>query len=206
MMNVTRSAVLVIALAGLGAASAQEGVPQLYQASYELEAARQYGPALDALARMPDAEKKTYVWQLRTGWLSYLAGQYDPAIAAYRKAVALAPDAVEPRLGLMLPLMAQRRWKDAEVAGREVLRRDPGSYLGQSRLAFALYNLGRYPEAEAMYRKVLAAYPSDVEMRAGLGWSLLKQGKREAAVAAFKDVLRVSPRQASALAGMAAAK
>lgn len=198
--------VLAAVLAAAPLCASAQGVPQLYQASYELESAKQYDAALGVLEKMPEAEQETYAFRLRLGWLSYLAGRHGPAVEAYRAAVRLAPDAVEPRLGLMLPLMALRRWQDTEKVAQEVLRRDPGSYLAQSRLAWALYNLGRYAEAEARYRKVVAAYPADVDMRSGLGWSLLKQGKRAEAAAAFKAALHLSPRLASALEGSAAAR
>ena len=36
------------------------------------------------------------------------------AAGAQQQSHALEPDAVEPRLGLLLPLMAQRRWEEAE--------------------------------------------------------------------------------------------
>jgi tetratricopeptide (TPR) repeat protein len=180
--------------------------PQAYQDSYDLEARGAFDGALVALRKAPASEQTTYVFKLRQAWLQYLTGRHDAAIGTYRQAIALMPKAVEPRLGLMLPQIALRRWLDVEKSAREVLAMDPKNYLASSRLAWALYNLGRYPEAEKQYRAVLDGYPSDIEMQAGLGWSLLQAGQGEAAAGIFTQVLRVAPRHRSAADGVRAAR
>ena len=94
----------------------------------------------------------------------------------------------------------------ASVAiGLWLLKIDPASYLGNLRLAFAVYNLGRYPEAATLYRRLGEMYPSDVDVRDGLGWSLLKMGKPAEAAVELRAVLEVAPRNALALDGMKAA-
>ena len=186
--------------------SALAAVPDLYQQSYEQEALGAYRTALGALDSLPAEEKSSYTYTLRRGWLLYLDGQLDASVQAYDQAITRAAEAIEPRLGKMLPLLAARRWADAEKVGRDVLARDAKSYLGRSRLAWALYNLGRYGEAETLYRGLLADYPSDVEMRAGLAWTLLKLGKKEDALKLFDEVLKIAPRHASAAAGRDAAR
>ena len=178
------------------------GDPDLYQQSYEQETMGAYRSALATLDQLSRGEQASYTSLLRHGWLLYLDGQFDPSTQAYDQAIAAKPKALEPKLGKMLPLLAQRRWADAERVGREVLSADPRSYLGRSRTAWAVYNLGRYPDAERLYREVLADYPSDVEMRAGLGWALLSQGKKPAAASEFEAVLLVAPKHASAAKGL----
>jgi len=118
--------------------------------------------------------------------------------------VELEPKAVEPRLGLMLPLMALRRWAEAEKAGQQVLGTAPGDFTAQSRIAFIHYSQGRFADAESWYRKALGGFPSNVEMRAGLGWSLLKLGNAAAARAEFERILVIAPDHASAKEGLAA--
>ena len=175
-----------------------------YQRSYELEAAGNYQGAIDALMRAPSNEQSRYVFQLRLGWLNYLAGRLDRSIQSYRRAVGQAPAAIEPRLGLMLPLMAARRWLEAGRVGREVLDRDPKSYLARSRLAFASYSAGRYDEAASLYASVLADYPADAEMLVGLGWAQLKAGKRTEATRTFRAVVSFAPGHPQAQAGLRA--
>ncbi|MCA9551968.1 MAG: tetratricopeptide repeat protein [Myxococcales bacterium] len=177
-------------------------VPDLYQRSYEQEVLHDAPGALATLDQLPQGEKATYLYALRRGWLLYLGARYGEAVEEYRRAVGLAPQAVEPRLGLSLSEMAARRWLDAEKTLLELQKLDPGGFLVNSRLAFTWYNLGRFKEAEVAYRKVLGLYPSDVEMQAGLGWALLKQGRAADAKPVFQRVLTVAPRHASAQAGL----
>lgn len=116
--------------------------------------------------------------------------------------MALAPQAIEPRLGIMLPQLALHRWADAEMIAKEVLKVDPASYLGTLRLAFVYYNQHRYAESTVLYRKLRDLYPSDTDVRSGLAWGLLKSGKPQEAAREFQDLLLISPRLATAREGL----
>ncbi len=184
--------------------AAQDSVATGYQRSYEREAAGQPRAALKALQSVRGQQGR-YFFQLRLAWLRYRVGEHRSAVEAYRKAARLSPRAVEPWLGLTLPQIALRLWKDAEQSARKVLRMDPHNFQASSRLAWTLYNLGRYSEAERLYGKVLRLYPANLQMKAGLGWALFKQGKKAAAAKAFAAVLAVSPKNVSAVDGLRAA-
>jgi len=179
-----------------------ESIPQIYQQSYEEEAKGNYQEAILVLMQASRAGDNSYLYHLRLGWLQYLMSKYIDSVNSYRKAAILNKDSIEAKLGLMLPLMAQGKWSDAEKVAKEILSLDPLSYLGNSRLAYIYYNLKQYKDAEASYRKVLLHYPGDIEMQAGLAWSLLKQDKKEAAEKAFGEILRYVPNHVSANAGM----
>lgn len=196
--------ILVLAMALVAPARAHaQGAPALLQESYELEAAGKTKESLGALERIATAERG-YVFHLRKGWLLYLLGRYDDSVVSYGQAIGAAPKSIEAELGVMLPLMAQRKWADAEKHGREALKRDPGNYLAGSRVAWSLYNLGRYGDALPLYEKLVESYPSDVDMRNGVGWSLLKLGKGKEAAQAFRGVLAIAPKNALAQEGMRA--
>jgi Flp pilus assembly protein TadD len=111
---------------------------------------------------------------------------------------------VEPKLGLTLPLLAQKRWRDLERACRDVLAVDAPNATARARLAHALYALGNYPDSAAAYRKLIADYPSVLDHQTGLGWALLRMGRRAEAHRLFQGVLAVSPDNANARAGLAA--
>lgn len=177
---------------------------ELYQQSYDLESAGDAAGALDRIAALEEAGQTGYLLSLRKAWLSYGAGRHADAVEAYGRAIAAAPEGLEARQGLILPLIAMGRWAQAEAACRDLISRSPDDYYGRSRLAWVLYRSGRHAEAADAYREVLRRYPSDVEMRVGLGWSLLKQGQGVAARAAFDAVLAVAPRHAGAIEGRAA--
>lgn len=195
---------LSLALAVNLPAAHADGVPDRYQESYALEAAYNYDRALRQLDGIPAEGADAYLLPLRRGWLLYLLGRYDESVAAYRRAIAADPSAVEASLGLTLPLMALRRWGEAEQAARTVLAAAPGNYLAQSRLAYSLYSSGQHAAAQAAYQLLVYQYPGDVDMRTGLGWALLKQGDTAGARKAFAEVLHVVPDHSSAREGMSA--
>ena len=192
---------VAFALSGASMAAAAD-VSELFQESYALELSYAYDAALRRIQDIPADGPDAYLVALRRGWLLYLLGRYADSAEAYRAAAGVSPEAIEPWLGLTLPLMALRDWTSAQEACERVLERAPGTYLAMSRLAYIRYNTGKYTEAAVEYAKVIDHYPSDVEMRAGLGWSLLKQGREAEARAAFEDVLRSSPDHVSAAEGL----
>lgn len=188
---------------GLATAARADEVPDLYRQSYALEAKGDYDGAIRRMNEVASRGGTDYVAVIRTGWLQYLAGRHAESETSYLKAIRLAPDAVEPRLGITLPLMALRRWKEAERFCNEVLKAAPGESVAQGRMAYIQYMLGAYEKAEAWYRQVLAAYPGNVEMRAGLAWTLLMLHRFQEARAEFDKVLAVAPDHASAREGRA---
>ncbi len=196
-----RSALLLAALLAAPVARAEWANPDLFRQSYAAEARGDYAGALELVERLGPAGDG-YVGQLRKGWLHYLAGRHAPSASAYQRAAALAPAAVEPRLGAMLPLMALRRWKEAQSLGEEVLQLAPNDFTAVSRLAWIHYSQLQYGEAEPLYRRAVASYPASAELRTGLGWTLLKQGRTREAREAFEVVLAFAPDQASAREGL----
>lgn len=182
-----------LASPGEGLAAEAPSVPELYRLSYATEARGDPAGALHFMDEAARLGESGYVLHLRRGWLLYLARRHADSAAAYARAVEAEPRAVEPRLGAMLPLMAQRRWKEAERLGLDVLGISPGDFTAQSRLASIQYSQGNHAAAEAWYRSALSSWPGSVEMRVGLAWSLLKQRHLTDARAEFEKVLRVAP-------------
>ncbi len=198
---VPRSIALLALLLAPALALPQEEGPDLYRQSYAAEARGDYNLAFDLLQRLGPAGG-TYVASLRKGWLHYLSGHHAQAAEAYGRAMALQPAAVEPRLGALLPLMALRRWQDAQRVAEEALALAPNDATALSRLAWVHYNQGRHAEAEPLYRRALAAFPSNADVQTGLGWTLLKLGRYKEARAAFEAVLAFAPDQANAHLGL----
>ncbi len=176
-------------------------IPQHFQRSFYYEDKGDLATALNEVLKILQTDASNYTAVLRSAWLYYRRGYYDDSIVQYRKAVSLRPKAIEPRLGLTLPLMAAGRWKVAEAAAREALSVAPTNYTANSRLAYCLYNLGRYGEAATQYLKVLKLYPSDTEMQLGLAWTYVRMGRHDSAREWFSQVLGVKPSNTSALAG-----
>ncbi len=195
---------LCLLLLLLPAAASAASPTELYQQSFTLESSGAYAQALTRMDELQASGEEDYLLHLRRGWLLYLNGRYADSVEAYRTAVRKVPTSAEARAGLTLPLMALKRWGDAEATCRDLLKVAPGNYLGLSRLGWVLFNAGRYGDAEAAYRAVLEQYPSDNDLRAGLGWSLLRQGESKDAKREFDHVLRTVPGHVSAGQGIAA--
>ncbi len=201
----TRSLVIIAACLPLSRVAAQnDRTGALYRDSYTLEGKKDYVAALARVREARTAGGSAYFAALRSGWLQYMQGDFAASVASYTEAVASEPKAVEPKLGLTLPLMAQRNWRELERACTAVLAIDPHNATALSRLGVAQYNAGNFSGAEATYRRLTDDYPSDTDYKTGLGWALQRQGKKGEARPWFEAVLSVSPDNANAKAGLAA--
>ena len=203
-LGMTMTAMLICG--GSVAALASDGakIAELFESSFAHEATGKTTNALADVKAVLQMDGDHYVANLRAGWLHYRSGEYADSIQFYRKAVALAPRAVEPKLGLMLPLMAAKRWSEAERTGKQIMTTAPRNYLAASRVAYIHYVQGRYARAEEGYQAVLRDYPSDLDMMLGLAWIYLKQGRNPDARAMFQRVLSIRRKNESAKAGMQA--
>ncbi|WP_457568980.1 tetratricopeptide repeat protein [Desulfurobacterium sp.] len=164
-----------------------------YHKSFTYEKAKDYRDAIKALMPVYEAYPKGYTVNLRLGWLYYLMGKYKNSEVHYRKAMEAIPSSVEAKLGLALPLMAEKRWSDVESLMYKVLKTDYYNFYGNLRLAIALRNEGKGKLAEQISRKMLALYPSNVAFLTELGLDLMAQGKKKEAYSIFNDVLILDP-------------
>jgi Flp pilus assembly protein TadD len=170
--------------------------------SYQQEASGNYVAARQRMADVDADDVGAYFVALRTGWLSYLAG--DPsAVHDYRRATILKPRSVEARLGLTLPLMASGDWTQTLLEVDQVLSVAPGQPVAQGRRAWALYNLGRFDEAVGAYQVAITAAPSDADLWSGLGWSACRSGHRDQGQHALRHALALSPNHELAGVGLA---
>jgi tetratricopeptide (TPR) repeat protein len=178
-------------------------VANLYRASYAAEAKGQPARALDDMKKIGAKAGQSYFVKVRSAWLAHLAGRHADAERAYRQAIREKPDAIEPKLGLTLPLLAQKKWRDLEKACREVLKQDPHNAVARARIAHAYYSVGNYPDAATYYRGLVKDYPSELDHQTGLGWALARMGRVAEANKLFRAVLAVSPDNINAKAGLA---
>ena len=185
------------------AVQAQDPVTASFTRSYKLEGKGKYAQALTALERVRQSQQHSYIFQLRVGWLNYLGRKHRLAVQAYQQAARLAPLAVEPLQGMLLPQIAARRWKDALTTADKILGMAPGNDLASTRKAWILFNLGRFRQSEQVYVSVLRQYPANLTLRAGLGWARARQGRLADATRVFRTILKYSPKHVSATQGLA---
>ncbi len=192
----------LVAIPLSGFAADNETIAKYFEQSFKYEAAGDYSAALNSVLHILQIEIKNYIATLRAGWLTYLKKDYKESVSYYKRAISLAPGAVEPKLGLLLPLIASKEWGAAEKLARDILKIDPNNYVANRKLAYVLFSQAKYGKALAQYRKVLTMYPSDIEMMLGIGWTYFQMDKNQKARSYFKQVLKVRKNNPSALYGM----
>jgi tetratricopeptide (TPR) repeat protein len=198
--TVATFALCVCLLATNGARA--ETVAELYRSSYERASAYDYTAALKAMTEMPEIAQATYVWKLRSAWLRYLLEHVETSITLYREAATIEPRAIEPLLGLSLPLMKAGRWAEATTALQKANKLAPGDTTVLGRLAYVTFKAGRYRDCEGWYKAGLALAPGDADLRDGLGWCLLLQNRFQEAAVEFESVLAIAPDHLTARQGL----
>ncbi len=194
---------LVVLLPTVARSDASPEVQDLYRASYREEAKGKPTVALDAMKKIQAKSGASYFVSVRKAWLAYLAGRFSESERGYQEAIKERPDAIEARLGLTLPLLAQKKWRPLEKACRDVLKADPQNAVARARLAHAYYSIGNYPDSATVYRKLVKDYPGELDHQTGLGWALARMGRTAEAKKTFARVLDVSPDNPNARQGMA---
>jgi len=183
------------------AAEASEGERLMILA---LDAGAQSDPAeqirhLEQLTR--DFPQDERAWNL-LGVNSFARQEYDDAIAAYEKAIALAPDYSPPynQLGYARRFMGD--YDGAEEAFQkyiELLPDDPNPYDSYAEL---LMKTGRFEESIANYEKALEQDPHFVPSYLGIGLNQVYLGEPEKARETFarlSEIARTSGEERAAL-------
>jgi tetratricopeptide (TPR) repeat protein len=169
---------------------AQEAI---WQNSYKLEGEKRFNEAISAIdsvqANGADAELKT----LRRAWLYYSAGNYSESIREYRYGIERNPRSVDARLGVTLPLLAAKRWREAEQSARAALELAPNNYIALVRLTIALEAQSDWAAMHKAATTLVAAYPTDATAYVYLARANLWLGKKSDGIAAYVAVLSRYP-------------
>ncbi|MDP2819895.1 MAG: tetratricopeptide repeat protein [Polaromonas sp.] len=185
-------------LAALSAALTLSATPvraqeAAWQTSYQLEAAGKYTEAIAAIdsvpANGPDAELKL----LRRGWLYYLPGKFDDSIREYRLAIDRNGKSLDARLGITLPLLAAKRWREAEQSARFALEMAPNNYFALVRLAVAQEAQRDWVGMEKTAATLVTSYTTDASAYVYLARASAWLDKKDESVAAYTAVLSRFP-------------
>ena len=169
-----------------------------YKRSFDYEGVQDYQNAIRALAPVYEAYPNGYTVNLRMGWLFYLNGNHANAAAHYEVATRAAPMALEPKLGRLLPLLAQGRWGDAETLAYQVVSVDHYNYYGNLRLAIALRMQGKVDAAYQIALKMVGAYPTDILHLVELAQIQDARGDKAEARRLFGEILILDPENETA--------
>ena len=114
---------------------------------------------------------------------------WDGALAAYRKAVGLAPKTAMFHVGLGHALIMKGDIAGAQAASERAIELQPG--LGAAHyLQGAIHlNTENYDVAIACYRRGLALGPDDPAFRANLAFCLMEKGDLDGAIQAYRQAI-----------------
>jgi tetratricopeptide (TPR) repeat protein len=129
-------------------------------------------------------------------------GRFAEAEAAYRRAIALAPDYAQAHNNLGNALKALDRLDEAAAAFRRAIALQANYPEAYSNLGVALMGLGRLEEAEVAYRHAIALRPDLASAHNNLGNALKEQGRLEEGVAACRQAIALQPDYAEACANL----
>jgi len=194
-----RTVFIPLLLLGTSVLAADDSwIQQAYHKSFHYEQTENYKAAIKSLLPVVRAYPKGYTANLRLGWLYYLMGRYANSIAHYEVAIKTAPNAIEAKIGKLLPLLAQERYSEAEQTTYQILNTDFYNYLGNLRLSIALRKQNKTKLALEVVNKMLFLYPTDVSFLVELGLLYDQKGEKEKAAGVFWDVIVLAPENVTA--------
>ncbi len=192
------SCLALLACANAAPAAAQN--QNVFSNSYTLEYELKYDRAAEVIKGL--AESGHEFARLRLGWLAYLAGRYNEALDHYNLVLRSNPNSLDGRLGLTLPLMAQKRWQDASDQIRLILNNSPWDYTAHARLLICQEALKQWSALEQHAREISAVWASDANALVYLARARAAQNNIAGAKQAYGQVLERIPQHVEALAFM----
>jgi tetratricopeptide (TPR) repeat protein len=188
--NLTLLALVAAIAFPCASAQAQES---LWQNSYQLESAGKFSDAIVAMEAVAPNGADGELKLLRRGWLFYQSGKFDESIREYRRAIERNSRSLDARLGIVLPMLASKRWREAEQASRAALDIAPHNYAASVRLAIAQEGMQDWAALGKTATALVTDYPSDATAYTYLARANAWQGKRPEALAAYNAVLARYP-------------
>lgn len=184
---------ILICAAGMLFATGSYAASNLWADSYYLESQGKYDAAAKVLQSELAKRPADEFVVLRVAWLKYLAGNYSQAASDYQHALNLNPKSLDARLGLILPMLAQKRWREAAQIARQVLETAPWNYYAHVRLMSAEEGQEKWGVLAQHAKEVSIRYPSDATVLVYLARAEAKQGNKAEAQAAYRKVLQRIP-------------
>jgi len=160
-----------------------------WQDSYTLEAKGEYEKAAALLVPYMDNGEESELALIRYGWLNYLQGNFNDATRSYKRALERNQRSFDARLGIVLPLMAQKRWRESAGHLKQLLALSPYNYTAHIRLMACEEGMRKWKMLAKHAKEIAAYYPSDASALIYLARSYAWQGDKDKASAAYGRVL-----------------
>jgi choline-sulfatase len=144
-----------------------------------------YREALPLLERILASDRHNLMAALRIAAAYSALGEQEKALAAFRRAEAIAPDSPDVRNYLALHYAATNAWERAVPLLERIVAETPERVSALEALARLRERQGRLPEALELRQRVVALTGSPAEM-VHLGVLAMQLGRTEVAVDAFE--------------------
>jgi len=166
--------------------------------SYRHEAMGEYANAakdIEPLLRhKPDHEFAL----TRHAWLNYLQGKNNAAIEDYKNVAKLNPKSLDAMLGITLPLLAQKRWREAASYATKVLAIAPWNYFAHVRLMICEEGQEQWKTLAFHANAVSKRFPTDTTILVYQARANSHLGNIPTARTLFKKVLERIPNHVEA--------
>ena len=130
---------------------------------------------------------------LQTAEASYLAQQYDEAVASYREALALDSNSAEGWRGLAKTLRRMGHPSEAVSANEELIRRYPQDPWGWFGKGYALADMRQYEAALPAYDAAIQFEPNRSTFWKQKGYVLTRLRRYDEALDCFDKALQINP-------------
>lgn len=153
---------------------------------------------LDELKAYVEKDEGNYIAQMALGVQLRRVGDFDGAVAAFKKAAALVPQqgGEDSPHALIAEIALARRDNAGAIAALQGLVDVDFNNVDAARQLAGLMRDGNVTDPqrlEPVYRRIVAIDPFDADARTALGRLLMKQNKADAAVREFKAVVAMNP-------------
>ncbi len=132
---------------------------------------------------------------LSAGRVARTQGDFETAIAAFRKVVEAQPDEPDHRAVLGATLLESGRVEESVAVYRETLARHPGDAAALYNLALGLVELGEVEEAKAHLQRLVELVPDHVDGRVNLATLCEQSGDLARAEALLAEAIALDPYQ-----------
>jgi tetratricopeptide (TPR) repeat protein len=159
----------------------------------EIEAANSDDPAIarKALEKLLEKNPRSAMLLGRLG-ASYRTDDPARSLEFYRKAAELQPSAPEYALGYGAALVQARRFPEAAIILRHVVKTVPDNYVARANLATALYESKHYAEAVPEYEWILTSKPETAVAHYFIATAHDYLGEYPEALASYEKFLTVA--------------
>lgn len=173
-----------------------------YEAGVNSALAKQQKVAVDRTKSDP---KSPANW-VNLGWVYFQQGQYNQALAQYKKAMDLDPNYYPAHYNLGLAYMQVKKYDLAAESLKKAVSIEKKSGAAYLNLGVSYNQLGKYDEAIKILQQAYKFNPGSVDVLYQIGVSYEKAGRKADALYQYKAALGFDPNYKPAKEGLARLK